>query len=176
MPSPAPTPSATATRHQASPSWPDGPLGGSIGLGGCVLCGTSAPRPRDAAELAVTSPERAADVLGPLVAHRDREACAAALLDTRHRVLAVELVSLGSLDHTFMSPREIYRTALGHNAAAVVVAHNHPSGDPTPSRDDVAVTSRLARAGDVVGLQLLDHLVIAPDRWTSLARAGHLSP
>jgi DNA repair protein RadC len=156
-------------------AWPEGPAVGAAGLASaCLLCGVAPPRPGAAHRIAVTSPERAAEVVGPMVVHRDREACAAALLDVRHAVLAVELVSLGSLDHTFMAPREIYRIALRHNAAAVVVAHNHPSGDATPSDDDVAVTTRLARAGDLVGVQLLDHLVIAPGRWTSLARAGHV--
>ena len=123
----------------------------------------------------VTSPEAAADVLMPLLAGRDRERCVALLLDTRHRLLEAVTVSVGSIDHTFMSPREVYRDALRGNAAAVVLGHNHPSGDATPSRDDEAVTRRLAAAGDMIGIELLDHLVVGDGRWTSLARRGHVS-
>lgn len=122
----------------------------------------------------VTAPEAAAKVLTPQLAGLDREACVAAHLDTKHRLLGTELVSLGSIDHTFMSPRDLYRGALLANAAAIVVAHNHPSGDPEPSRDDELLTRRLVRAGELVGVEMLDHLVIAGDRWVSLARRGCL--
>lgn len=120
----------------------------------------------------VTSPEGAAAVLVPALAGSDREACVAALLDTKHRLLTLTTVSVGSLDHTFMGPREVFRDALLGNAAAVVVGHNHPSGDPEPSRDDELVTRRLRRAGELVGVELLDHLVVGGDRWVSLARRG----
>ncbi|WP_245617720.1 JAB domain-containing protein [Nitriliruptor alkaliphilus] len=122
----------------------------------------------------LTSPEAAAAVLMPHLAGLDREACVAAYLDTKHRLLTVELVSLGSIDHTFMSPRDVYRGALLANAAALVLAHNHPSGDPEPSRDDQLLTRRLTRAGELIGIDLLDHLVVAGDQWISLARRGHL--
>jgi DNA repair protein RadC len=122
----------------------------------------------------VTSPDAAASVLLPHLTGLDREACVAAYLDTKHRLLGTELISLGSLDHTFMSPRDIYRGALQANAAATVVAHNHPSGDPEPSRDDEALTRRLTRAGELIGIELLDHLVAAGERWVSLARRGAL--
>lgn len=157
--------------------WAQGPArGGAAASARCPACVAARARAVDAAtgeRLAVTSPERAATVVAPVLAGRDREACVAVALDTRHVVLDVDLVSIGSLDHTFMSPRELYRGALLANAAALVVAHNHPSGDPTPSADDVAVTTRLARAGEVVGIDLLDHLVLAGPRWESLARHGH---
>lgn len=157
--------------------WVVGAAGGETNTTpACAACAAEVGRAVDpgGSRTAVTSPERAAEVLAPLLVGRDRERCAAALLDTRHRVLDVHVVSIGSLDHTFMAPREIYRDALVANAAAVVVGHNHPSGDPTPSRDDIAVTTRLARAGEVVGVDLLDHLVVAGAQWRSLARAGHV--
>jgi DNA repair protein RadC len=120
----------------------------------------------------VTSPEAAAEVLVPPLRDRDRERCVAALLDTKHRLLDVVTVSVGSIDHTFMAPREVFRDALLANASAVVLAHNHPSGDPEPSRDDELVTRRLVRAGELVGVEVLDHLVVGGDRWISLARRG----
>jgi DNA repair protein RadC len=123
----------------------------------------------------VTSPEAAAAQLLPALADADRERCVALLLDTRHRLLASTTVSVGSIDHTFMSPREVFRDALLGNAAAVVLGHNHPSGDPEPSADDEAVTRRIAAAGEQLGVRLLDHLVVG-DGWVSLARRGHVTP
>ncbi len=120
----------------------------------------------------VTCPEDAARLVVPELVGRDRERCVAALLDTKHRLVAIATVSVGSVDRTYMSPREILRDALLANASALVLAHNHPSGDPEPSRDDELVTRRLVQAGEIVGVEVLDHLVVAGSRWVSLARCG----
>jgi DNA repair protein RadC len=74
-----------------------------------------------------------------------------------------------------MSPREVFRDALLRGASAIVVAHNHPSGDAEPSRDDELITRRISRAGDIVGIEVLDHVVIGQQRWVSLARRGALT-
>ena len=124
----------------------------------------------DRAEL--TSPEEAAEVLVPMIGTGDREICIVLTLDTKHRLLHRHIVSIGCLDHTFMVPRDILRPALDDNAGAVIVAHNHPSGDAEPSQDDEVITRRLSRACEAVGVDLLDHLVIAGARWVSLARRG----
>lgn len=139
----------------------------------CARCAGAWYEPTPAASRPeVTSPEAAAECVLALLAGADRERCVALLLDTKHRLLERATVSIGSVDHTFMAPRELYRDALLANAAAVVVAHNHPSGDPEPSRDDELVTRRLTAAGEVVGVELLDHLVVGGDAWVSLARRG----
>jgi DNA repair protein RadC len=117
-------------------------------------------------------PDRVADHLVPLIGAADREHCLAVLLDTKHRVLRTSTVSIGSIDHTFMTPQGIFRDALLGNAAAVILAHNHPSGDPEPSRDDERVTRRLVEAGRLMGVEVLDHLVIGGGSWVSLARRG----
>jgi DNA repair protein RadC len=122
----------------------------------------------------VTSPEDAAAIVTPLLGGRDREHCLLVTLDVKHRLLGVGTVSVGTADHTFMAPREIYRDALLAGASAIFVAHNHPSGDPTPSADDRQVTRRLAQAGATLGVDLLDHLVVGDPGWTSLARLGVL--
>jgi DNA repair protein RadC len=96
------------------------------------------------------------------------------LLDTRHRLLAMRLISVGSLDASLANPREVFREAMLGGAAAVVVFHNHPSGDPTPSRDDVALTARLRAAGAVVGIDLIDHLVLGDVHYCSMKEAGLL--
>lgn len=120
----------------------------------------------------VTSPEDAFAIVGPLLADRDREHCLLISLDVKHRVLGVATISIGSVDHTFMGPREIFREALLAGASAVFLAHNHPSGDPTPSSDDRQVTRRLAQAGATLGVDVLDHLVVGNPEWVSLARMG----
>lgn len=120
-----------------------------------------------------TSPEDAAGVLVPLLQGRDREHCLMVTLDSKHRLVDILPVSVGSVDHTFMAPREIYRDALLQGASAIMLAHNHPSGDTTPSADDRSVTRRLAQAGTTVGIELLDHLIVG-DGWVSLARLGVL--
>lgn len=122
----------------------------------------------------VSDPDTAGALFCRVLGDADREHALALHLDTKHRPLALRLVSVGSIDHTFLAPREIYRSALLDNAAAVIICHNHPSGDPEPSRDDERVTRRIAEAGRVVGVELLDALVIGGGSWVSMARRGLL--
>jgi DNA repair protein RadC len=97
------------------------------------------------------------------------------LLDTRHRLISARLVSTGSLDASVANPREIYREALVAGAAAIVVFHNHPSGDANPSIEDMLLTVRLRSAGEVVGVDLVDHLVLADVEYCSM-RESRLGP
>lgn len=120
----------------------------------------------------VTSPDDAFDVIRPMMLGLDREAACVVSLDTKHRLLGIDLISIGTVDHVFMAPREVFRTALVRGASAIFVAHLHPSGDPTPSADDRQVTRRLAAAGTTLGVDLLDHLVLGDATFTSLARLG----
>jgi DNA repair protein RadC len=96
------------------------------------------------------------------------------LLDAKSRLIRTSIVSVGSLDASIAHPREIYREAILAAAASVVVFHNHPSGDPQPSMDDVALTRRLGEAGEVVGITLVDHIVLGDGRWFSFREAGRL--
>ena len=142
----------------------------------CPTCAPAAAfRPAPPAQRTqVTSPEDAWAVVAPVLANRDREHCVLVSLDVKHRLLAVQTVSVGSVDHTFMGPREIFRDALLAGASAIFLAHNHPSGDPTPSADDRQVTRRIAQAGSNLGVDVLDHLVVGAPEWVSLARLGVL--
>lgn len=125
-----------------------------------------------AARSQITCPEDALALVQPTLRGADREHCLLVGLDVRHRLLEVTTVSIGSAEHTFMGPREIYRDALLMGASAVFLAHNHPSGDASPSADDRRVTRRLAQAGAAVGVELLDHLVVGDPDWVSMARTG----
>jgi DNA repair protein RadC len=165
---PAPAP-VTVER----PGWGPGPsLGRVPNVPVCAACDRTVRLADPDQRPEVASPDAAAEVLLDRFLGADRERCVTALLDTKHRLLEVVTVSVGSLDHTFMSPREVFRDALLANAAALVLAHNHPSGDPEPSRDDQLVTRRLVRAGELVGVEVLDHLVVGAATWVSLARRG----
>ena len=151
----------------------DGRCGPSFAMApmpGWILHSAAAPHERTQ----ISAPDDAVALLGPQLRGADRELCLMAVLDTKHRVLGLCTVSVGTCDHTFMAPREVYRDALLAGASAIVVAHNHPSGDATPSTDDRRITSRLAQAGTTLGIDLLDHLVVGDPGWTSLAREGAL--
>ncbi|MCL6562188.1 MAG: DNA repair protein RadC [Firmicutes bacterium] len=89
-------------------------------------------------------------------------------LNTKHRVLTVETVFRGGLDSVEVFPREVFRRAVAHSAAAVIVAHNHPSGDPKPSPQDRALTDRLEQAGTILGIPVLDHIIVGHGRHISL--------
>jgi DNA repair protein RadC len=96
------------------------------------------------------------------------------LLDSKHRVLRTTVVAVGTLNATVVEPRDVFREALLGAAAAVVVFHNHPSGDPSPSPDDVALTRRLAAAGTLMGIDLVDHIVLGDARYCSFKEMGRL--
>jgi DNA repair protein RadC len=96
------------------------------------------------------------------------------LLDGRHRVLREVVASQGTLTASLVHPREVFRPALRESAAALVLVHNHPSGDPAPSREDREVTARLARAGEILGIPVLDHVIVAEGGYTSLREQGWL--
>jgi len=93
-------------------------------------------------------------------ADRDREAFVVLLLDVKHRVIAEEVVSIGILDGALIHPREVFKAAIVANAAAIIVAHNHPSGDPKPSGQDAEVTKRLRNAGKILGIPVVDHVIV----------------
>lgn len=95
-------------------------------------------------------------------------------LDARHRYLCHRDVSRGTLTGSMVHPREIFKYALIANAQAIVLIHNHPSGDPTPSLDDIAVTRRLADVGDLLGVRVLDHIIIGHDGFHSLRQDGQM--
>ena len=98
-----------------------------------------------------------------------KETVFALLLDGRHRVLGLRVVSTGSLLSAPIHPREVFRPAIREGAAALVVAHNHPSGDPSPSPEDRAVTERLREVGRLVGIEVLDHVVVGAERYFSFS-------
>lgn len=108
----------------------------------------------------ISTPEDVVALCLPQLRGADREHFWVLILNTKNRLLRLAEVSVGSLNASIVHPRELFREAVRLSAAAVVVVHNHPSGDPTPSGADIQLTKRLAKAGDVLGIELLDHVVI----------------
>jgi DNA repair protein RadC len=110
------------------------------------------------------TPEKIYGFMGPLLQNLPRESLRVVLLDTRHRLLHTEEVSLGTINESLAHPREILRPAISHGAYAFVLVHNHPSGDPTPSEADRALTRRIREAADLLQIHLLDHVIIGRER------------
>jgi DNA repair protein RadC len=90
------------------------------------------------------------------------------LLNARHGVEEVQTVSIGSLNASIVHPREVFRPAILASAASIILVHNHPSGDPEPSEEDISITSRLVKVGDIVGIAVLDHIIVSKHGITSL--------
>lgn len=122
----------------------------------------------------LATPREAALALGRLLQNEPVEVCGLFCLATRNQVLAYHELSRGTADASFMHPRDVLKVALLANATAVIVGHNHPSGDPTPSADDIRVTQRIKSASDIIGVELFDHIVIAGDRYFSFKESGLL--
>ncbi|MCL6592496.1 MAG: DNA repair protein RadC [Alicyclobacillus sp.] len=123
--------------------------------------------------LQIRSAEDAAEYVMDRLRHLKKEHFIILHLDTKHRLISEEVVSVGSLDASIVHPREIFKSAVKRSASAILCVHNHPSGDPTPSPEDVAVTRRLCQAGVLLGIDVLDHLVVGDGRYVSLRAEGH---
>jgi len=127
----------------------------------------------DASNPAVTSPREAVAYFA-VMREAAQERFSVLYLNTRNQSLGVECVAVGGLNVAGLQPREVFGPALMKGAAGVILAHNHPSGDPTPSPEDLAVTRHLQEAGRLLGVEVLDHLVVAVDRFKSLRESGAL--
>jgi DNA repair protein RadC len=140
----------------------------AIELGRRTLATAAAERPR------LTSARDAARLLLPRFGSHGVEQFGIILLDTRHRVLRTAVIASGTTNTSVVEPREVFREAALGGASAIVAFHNHPSGDPTPSPDDVALTRRLAAAGVLMGIDLVDHIIVGDQRYCSLKELREL--
>jgi DNA repair protein RadC len=127
-----------------------------------------------AARVQLRSPREAAAYLLPAFGSRAVEHFGIVLLDSKHRVIRTTVVAIGTLNSTVVQPRDVFREAMLGSAAAIVVFHNHPSGDPGPSPDDMELTRRLTSAGRLVGIDVVDHIVLGDLRYCSLKEMGAL--
>lgn len=120
----------------------------------------------------IHGPEDAAVYVMPRFRYETKEHFAVMLLNTKNHVLSVHVVSIGSLSASIVHPREVFREAIQNAAASVILLHNHPSGDPSPSREDILVTERLVKAGKIMDIPVLDHIIIGDEKYISLKEKG----
>ncbi|MCU0602300.1 MAG: DNA repair protein RadC [Desulfobacterales bacterium] len=124
---------------------------------------------------AIRNSRELSDYLKSAIRDKTRECFLAIFLDTKNRVLAMETLFEGTLNQSSVYPREVIRAALQHRAAALIFAHNHPSGDPTPSAEDAAITQQLVLAGRVMGITVHEHLIMGDNRYFSFADSGRIA-
>ena len=141
-------------------------LKAALELGRRAMIATPEERPR------VSSPSDAANLLMSEMSYLEQEHLRVILLDTRNRVLATPTIYVGSLNTSVVRLAEVFKPAIKENAAAIIVVHNHPSGDPSPSPEDIRVTRELVQAGKLLDIGVLDHLVIGHHRYVSLKERG----
>lgn len=96
-------------------------------------------------------------------------------LNSQNRVIARETISIGTLTMATVHPREVFKSAVINSSASIMVAHNHPSGDPAPSRNDIELTKRLVDAGEILGIQVMDHIICSHDSYSSLRELGYIA-
>ncbi|SFS97504.1 DNA repair protein RadC [Paenibacillus sp. 453mf] len=143
-------------------------LKAGIELGQRVMQTRLAERP------VIRSPRDAADLLMEQLRYLQKEHFVCLFLNTKNHVISQETLSMGSLNASIVHPREVFRAAMKCSSASIVCAHNHPSGDPAPSPEDIQLTRRLVKAGEIVGIDVLDHIVIGDGKYASLKEQGFI--
>lgn len=124
-------------------------------------------------EIVIRTPEDARDIVRDLKFF-DKEHFVCLFLNTKNRLIGRETISVGSLNSAIVHPREVFKAAIRQGAASVIFAHNHPSTDTTPSPEDIELTKRLCEGGEVLGIDVLDHVIIGGDNWISLKECGYM--
>jgi len=120
----------------------------------------------------IRAPQDAADLLMARLRYEPKEHFLIVLLSTKNHVLATPTISIGSLNASIVHPRELFREAIHYSAAAIILVHNHPSGDPTPSQEDIMLTRKIVEAGKILEIHVLDHVIIGDNKYVSLKEKG----
>lgn len=122
----------------------------------------------------IKSPKDVVEVLQQLIGFNDREHCILLTLDTKNQINAIHTISIGSLNSSIVHPREVFKLAIKTNAASIILSHNHPSGNPEESKEDINISKRLKEAGKILGIELLDHIIVVEDSYRSLREQGYV--
>lgn len=123
-------------------------------------------------DVKITSPKELANLLMGEMNDLNQEVLKVVLLNTKNIVIGTRDVFKGSLNTSIVHPREIFKQAINKNSASIIICHNHPSGDPTPSQEDINITLRIKECGNIIGIQLLDHIIIGKNKFISLKEKG----
>ncbi len=139
-----------------------------------LALGERALNTREKPEIKITTPRQVFDLLEPELSKKKKEFFKIICLDTRSKVVAIETISVGSLDTSLAHPREIFYSAIKNTAASFIIVHNHPSGDPTPSQDDIEITKKLKKLSEMLKIPLVDHVIIGGQEYYSFKENGVL--
>lgn len=120
----------------------------------------------------IRSPHDAANLMMPRLRFETKEQFIVLMLSTKNHVLAMPVISVGTLNASIVHPREVFRQAINFSAAAMILVHNHPSGDPSPSKEDIDLTAQMVEAGKILGINVLDHVIIGDKRYVSMKEKG----
>jgi DNA repair protein RadC len=121
----------------------------------------------------ITSPEDVISLMMDEMRYLTKEYFKVIMLNVKNKVIAIETISIGSLNTSIVHPREVFKAAIERSCSSIILVHNHPSGDPTPSREDIEVTKRLVEGGNILGIKVLDHVIIGDGRGISLKEKGY---
>lgn len=122
----------------------------------------------------IKSPDEVAALVMAEMRYLNQEKFRVLLLSTQYHVIGIETVSVGTLNFSLTHPREVFRNAIKKSAHSIILVHNHPSGNPTPSRDDIEITNQLIKAGEIIGIKVLDHVIIGDGKFSSLKERGDI--
>jgi DNA repair protein RadC len=125
-------------------------------------------------KVTIRTPQDVAGLMTEELRYLQKEHFVCLFLNTKNHVVAKETLSIGSLNSSIVHPREVFRAAIQRSCASIICVHNHPSGDPTPSREDIDITNRLAEAGSIIGIEVLDHIIIGDRHYISLKEQGFM--
>ena len=142
-------------------------IAAALELGKRVAIGDSKKR------VVIRSSDDIANYMMPRLRYCDREHFYAILLNTKNHIIASPLISIGTLSESLVHPRELFKEAVNHSASSIILVHNHPSGDPSPSREDIMMTRRIIEGGRLLDIQILDHVIIGDNTYISLREQGY---
>ncbi len=125
-------------------------------------------------KIRLSSPDTAAKIAEYYIGDEDREVFFVICLNTKNEINAIHRVHVGSINASVVHPREVFKSAILNNSSYLLCFHNHPSGDPLPSREDIEVTKRLVESGKILGIEIIDHIIIGQNRFVSLREKGHM--
>lgn len=120
----------------------------------------------------IKKPEQVFEVVKNFLGEVDREHLIVIVLDVKNKINSISVASVGTLNSSIVHPREVFKTAILANGASIILAHNHPSGDTSPSKDDINITTRIKECGVLMGIELLDHVILGDDKFISLKNEG----
>jgi len=142
-------------------------IAAALELGKRVAIGDSKKR------VIIRSSDDIANYMMPRLRYCDREHFYAILLNTKNHIIASPLISIGTLSESLVHPRELFKEAINHSSSSIILVHNHPSGDPSPSREDIMMTRRIIEGGRLLDIQILDHVIIGDNTYISLREQGY---